>query len=155
VCVWNFAANLVEILQRHFSWLTKHTGRTVGISRTQFYEWFMSLQYRIVTNLYGFANHVALCMAVLSVAYALSIIECCTFRIEYSRHYSTVAVTWIWITISKCYQQTAEKSVSACNRTSQCKAPRCFWQQLFRPYFMNMIWPTVIGWSHKATYLTL
>ena len=29
VCVWNFAANLVKILRRHFSCLTKHTGRTV------------------------------------------------------------------------------------------------------------------------------
>ena len=29
VCVWNFAANLVNILQRHFNCLTKHTGRTV------------------------------------------------------------------------------------------------------------------------------
>ena len=27
--VWNFAANLVNILQRHFSCLTKHTERTV------------------------------------------------------------------------------------------------------------------------------
>jgi hypothetical protein len=27
-CVWKFAANLVKILQRHFSCLTKHAGRT-------------------------------------------------------------------------------------------------------------------------------
>ena len=27
-CVWNFAANLVNILQRHLNYLTKHTGRT-------------------------------------------------------------------------------------------------------------------------------
>ena len=32
VCVWKFAANLVKILQRHFSYLTKHTGRTVWAS---------------------------------------------------------------------------------------------------------------------------
>ena len=29
VCMWNFATNLVKILQRHFNSLTKHTGRTV------------------------------------------------------------------------------------------------------------------------------
>jgi len=29
VCVWNFAANLVKILQRHFNCLTKHMERTV------------------------------------------------------------------------------------------------------------------------------
>jgi len=27
VCVWNFVANLVKILQRHFNCLTKHTGK--------------------------------------------------------------------------------------------------------------------------------
>ena len=34
VCVWNFAANLVTILQRHFSCLTKSTGRTVWVERS-------------------------------------------------------------------------------------------------------------------------
>ena len=33
-CVWNFAANLVNILQRHFSCLTKHMGRTVWGERS-------------------------------------------------------------------------------------------------------------------------
>ena len=33
VCVWNFAANLVKSLQRHFNCLTKHTGRTVWAER--------------------------------------------------------------------------------------------------------------------------
>jgi hypothetical protein len=33
-CVWNFAANLVKILQRHLNCLTKHTGRTVWAERS-------------------------------------------------------------------------------------------------------------------------
>ena len=34
VCVWNIAADLVKILQRHFNCLAEHTGRTVWAERS-------------------------------------------------------------------------------------------------------------------------
>ena len=34
VCVWNFATNMVKILQRRFNCLTKHTGRSVWAERS-------------------------------------------------------------------------------------------------------------------------